>query len=127
MILKRELRIGNLISRADLASQEPRFETIIELGEKAVTSGPIKVICDYKDLNPIPLTEDILLKCGFKKIGTNFENGFLILHGNLKTGTFDFLLNIPNESKYNVTVIQHLHQLQNLYFALTNQELEIKL
>jgi hypothetical protein len=49
----KELRIGNYISRPDLGCHTYRIEQILELGLKVKTTGPIKVICDYKDLIPI--------------------------------------------------------------------------
>ena len=73
---------------------------------------------EMKDFKPIPLTEKWLKEFGFKsvfsgagyiknrtEIGYNY-NGFYIIASGLK--------------------IEYIHQLQNLYFALTNTELEIK-
>jgi hypothetical protein len=66
---------------------------------------------------PIPLTEEWLLKFGFKKSswgwiknGVNIQKGFTLAFSSNK----------------NSIEIKHLHQLQNLYFALTGQELEFK-
>jgi hypothetical protein len=73
----------------------------------------------------IPLTEEWLKRFGFEKDGTNYQKGWFYLHGNNKTGSVDFLLNEPYSNKYNATVLQYVHQLQNLYFALTGEELTI--
>lgn len=88
---------------------------------------------DFEYLQPIPLTEDILLKCGFEKYSTDKSI-------NYKLGAFRF--NYVNEGKFkgkryltygNVLsstshrAMEYLHSFQNLYFALTQQELEIKL
>ena len=106
-----ELRIGNYIF--------DRYEIIkidkyhFALAESFYT----------EDFTPIPLTEEWLLKFGFNKVGSNYENRLIILHTNNKTGTFDFLLNEPHSNKLIVRVIESVHQLQNLYFALTNEEL----
>ena len=70
---------------------------------------------------PIELTEEILLKCGFSKSYTK---------GVFKLG--DFTIDVYSKTwKFKREWIdinfKYLHQLQNLYFALTGQELEIKL
>lgn len=114
-----ELRIGNYVGRKDIGSGEDRIETIIALGEKVTTTGPIKVICAYDDLMAIPLNEEWLLKFGFELInGNKYRNGHIEL------------LDGPNhcyEYFYGgFTKIKYVHQLQNLYFALTGEELEIK-
>lgn len=78
---------------------------------------------------PIPLTEEILLKCGFY-IDFQNSNTISFLHRKLdvdainyqkKSNTYYF--NSWESSK----CPQHLHQLQNLYHALTGEELEINL
>ena len=75
---------------------------------------------------PIPLTEEILLKCGFEKI----ENGWKVIDFICFKISWERLagltLTFENESIY-ISHIKHLHQLQNLYFALTNEELTIQL
>jgi len=76
-------------------------------------------------INPIHLTEEWLIKFGFEKVGSNYQKAWLLLHGNIKTGTMDFLLNEPITGKYKATVLQYVHQLQNIYFCLTGEELTI--
>ena len=75
-------------------------------------------LCEI-DRDPIPLTEEILLKCGFVK--GKMSNVFYL-------GDFEILL--PTYFKYkdaHLIKIKHLHQLQNLYFALTGEELIIEM
>ena len=73
---------------------------------------------------PIPLTEEILLKCGFIIDSiNNFEKyPFTIQKSNHYVTDFLFYKNGDSG-----VVIKYLHQLQNLYFALTGKELEINL
>lgn len=72
---------------------------------------------------PIILTEEILLKCGFEFSHiTGDERGFSNKKINLLINAYD-----NNIIKFNVFIIKHLHQLQNLYFALAGTELEIEL
>jgi len=77
-------------------------------------------------LRPILLTEEWLLKFGFKKVGINFEKEWLLLWKNLKTGTVDFVLNEPHSDKRKITALLHVHQLQNLWTILTGEELTLK-
>jgi len=90
--------------------------------------------------NPIPLTPEILEKCGFvvEKKGSHlfytqrdnegFATSWLSLRGSdisswylLGRQHIDYFESyVQNEVK-----IFSLHQLQNLYFALTGQELEV--
>jgi hypothetical protein len=72
---------------------------------------------------PIPLTEDWLLKFGFESDGIEWWNGVLSL-GIYKDGLYycpteDIHYRLGKEFKY-------VHQLQNLHHALTDEELIIK-
>jgi hypothetical protein len=137
MIKDTELRKGNLVIREDLGNREPRIESILELREeKAVTSGPIKVICGYDELDPIPITEEWLLKFGFevevKEVHTyylkDYGDFFFTLaeasigywHTRIRNHRYD------HESFVGLGVIKYLHSLQNMFFALTGEELTIK-
>lgn len=110
-----ELRIGNYVN------SNP-FNGIITVfhNDKCVVkhkSGIVKCLID--DLQPIQLTEEWLLKCGFYLVDKNF-----FIHDSLSLGirkSNGFYMNhVTKEIKY-------LHQLQNLYFALTGEELKIEL
>lgn len=92
-------------------------------------------VTENANLQPIPLTEEILLKCGFNPNGE--PNKYLSPHENAycdknfeslvyDTNTQEFII---DASEYNAAQIgcKFLHQLQNLFFALTGQELEYRL
>ena len=75
---------------------------------------------------PITLTEEILLKCGFEKR----EDGDYNLFKNSEVDIVicsDFSSWKCDGINFSVNYIKHLHQLQNLYFALTGEDLEINL
>lgn len=65
---------------------------------------------------PIPLTEEWLLKFGFiKRYKDCYEFGKLILNDKFVMMDIDIHLEL-----------RYVHQLQNLYFTLTGEELTIK-
>ena len=68
---------------------------------------------DDEFLRPIPLTKELLLKLGFKKMGEKafFCNGVQIYFSN---NSFEV---------ENFGDVDFVHQLQNLYFVLTGGEL----
>jgi len=77
--------------------------------------------CDINDCKPIEITADLLAKCGFVVEHTN--GGFI----KWKFGNFTLIdgrLIYPDNFG---NPIIFLHQLQNIYYALTGTELEINL
>jgi hypothetical protein len=75
-------------------------------------------------LLPIPLTEEWLLRFGFEKNG---NNQFILMEGSV-----DILFNKDLNGwtcdgiNFSINMTEHVHQLQNLYFALTGEELNFK-
>jgi hypothetical protein len=120
-----ELRIGNyhLYHIVDKLDERGEYDEICKID--ADDFGILENF-DCPEYKPIPLTEEWLLKFGFEKMSSNYERGWLLLWGNLKTGTIDFVINEPHSSKRHITALKYVHQLQNLYFALTGEELKIK-
>jgi hypothetical protein len=83
----------------------------------------------HKDgVQPIPLTPEILEKCGFARHNGKWKhiNSPFYLHAYIpiipEQNSYCFAWN--NYKSYS---FQYLHQLQNLYFCLTGEELEIEL
>ena len=124
-----ELRIGNFISRNDLGDDSERIEIIIELGKMALTTGPINVMCEYDEIKPIPLTEEWLVKFGWGK--GEFDSEY-IDNVSLKQEVLVYNVNAKmlcietNRDIMEISHILYVHQLQNLFFALTGEELTIK-
>ena len=77
-------------------------------------------------IKPIPLTEEWLLKFGFKKSNVYcFGNHKLIIESLMgDRHSCRYRIN-PNESIW-ISELHYVHQLQNLYFALTGEELTFK-
>lgn len=85
----------------------------------------------YSHFKPIPLTPEILEKCGLKNGNSELDrNVFYSTNKHLA----QFSVNISGSFGIYVGVfialrsvhLEYLHQLQNLYFALTNEELTFK-
>ena len=121
-----ELRIGNLVTDKWSVGKYP-FK-IVSIGKTICHYfGNQEFSAKYEDLEPIPLTEEWLLKFGFEKL-TDKSRGFnsnsytytkgisFIVHLNDKLLSVNFWQG--NEKKY-------VHELQNLFFALTGEELTI--
>lgn len=112
MIKANELRIGNWV---DTVYNVPYIK-ITEIKEVVICGENCKCM-SYGSLKPIPLTEEILLKCGFEKQG-----GFWFVKGDIK---IEITLSRGYFRYAGFVRLKYLHQLQNLYFALTGQELEV--
>lgn len=113
MINANELRIGNYVNTKN--------------GIKRITQLSIDGKSQSDECNPIELSEELLLKNGYKKVGINFESDKIILHKNIKTGTLDFLLHEPSSGKLIKKPVLYVHKLQNLHYEITDQELIINL
>lgn len=136
------LRIGNLIT------QDSEIYSVCGISDCRVFGVTKEGIVDGKTIHldiagfePIPLTEEILLKCGFEKkkdLNTppNRANSFLyvkdnriIFCGNYLGGEvcLQFRYGSYEIDMYNLIVLKYVHQPQNLWFVLTNTELNIEL
>jgi len=126
-----ELRIGNYVYDDYLKKNKQIngiFDNEIWLSEIGEDEFDQRSIID--SINPIPLTEEWLLKLGFEN---NAFDNFCYLHFNPRMGIRFLNFNsaqceIIQDDKYIAFKWKHIefvHQLQNLYFALTGKELTI--
>jgi len=123
-----DLRLGNLALNSS-------NETVIvlEISKTLVKTTPDNIHL-ISELKPIPLTEEILVKCGFViaegvfgiYYKHNEKEAFRIWeeYGVWYVGKKDYGNGLTFCIKEH---LKHLHQLQNLYFALVGEELEINL
>jgi hypothetical protein len=131
MIKANELRVGNWIQRRGKPIQIISIQTIGTKGYiiTATYQGlGSEYISDDDQLQPIPLTRELLEEAGFEKVNNGI--GLRVLEGyvyisSLFTG-FPLTLDIDG-NRMPLREIKYLHQLHNLYFSLTNQELTIHL
>ena len=122
MIDTRDLRIGNFLLFEDNSVIEVRG---IHPSGKNIHDG--KKWIEVFRLNPIPLKSEELLKFGFKHNSIIINNLDKTLNISAIVGK-DFYMYLDDVfgSSYDLNCIQSIHQLQNLYFALTATELTIK-
>jgi hypothetical protein len=120
-----ELRIGNYVELSILQNNgDFKYELI------RVIANCIKDAERYGDdwcARPIPLTEEWLMKFGFVPID---ERGYSKEVVNKEDNyEYNFVLSklaYGYDNDVCLYVIQYIHQLQNLYFALTGEELTIQ-
>ena len=105
-----ELRLGNFIKDSN---NSEIIDLVVELDLFAAISLEL---CSLDDLTPIPLTEEWLERFGFEEVNKGLT---------FKKGLFE-LEKAPDCFQYETTNIYYVHQLQNLYSALTGEELTIK-
>lgn len=111
----KELRIGNWIRFHDKAPRPLR-----EIQIEGIKRDRLKYRNSFESMycyvEGIPLTEEWLIKFGFEKQGMAFINFSFVVdkwtEGQLMYGWMGGYIEI-----------KHVHQLQNLYFVLTNKEL----
>lgn len=103
---------------------------------KILKSGTFSINCVFhagafdvniEDIEPIPLTEDILVRHGFKHFGgglykMNDYNDFEI-----KKNNEGYMITSDGGNCYISEYFNYVHKLQNISFALTGKELEVKL
>lgn len=81
-------------------------------------------IIDYDFTMPIPLTEEWLLKLGFDGGSIHFDAFRARIKVEIRHEYCAVRMNRNNTLIW-LANINHVHQLQNLYFALTNTELTL--
>lgn len=117
-----ELRIGNLINYSD-DNVNCVIKGIHEFGLDVETSDEV-FYTEHDRFSPIPLTYEWLLRFGFEKSRLGY---FTIFCGSNVMSIYCFedfsRVQIVTQT---VSTIKHVHQLQNLYFALTGEELTLK-
>jgi len=120
-----ELRIGNYVLFGSTNCK------VIEIQEDcfyAENSSQEILKNTWAKLKPIPLTEDWLLNFGFVKSDNQYNRfekgaiGVVLLENNHCVDIYDSY----NEFHTSLVLINYIHQLQNLYFSLTNEELTLK-
>lgn len=133
-----ELRIGNWVKVNDPIFGVNTYK-VATIRDNGIITLNDNMSCLVDNIEPIELTGDILINIGFKK-GYNE-----IYSKTIKDDFYEYNVSYQNvsDNKYSFVAygykngelkrqiildnIQYLHELQNVFFSFTNQELEIKL
>ena len=131
MVNPKELRIGNLVQlyrRPVDINKSNHIVTEIFIGLDScyyiIIEDGFKVNIN-KGIEPIPLTSEWLVKFGFNnnQYGINLDAGMFYLDWK---GSYLVLADADRTVRMKMEDIKYVHQLQNLYFALTQKELKIE-
>ena len=127
----KELRIGNYL-KTDRECQDDYVEVVEIYNENYFCTCSAGLNYQKEHVKPIPLTEEWLVRFGIKKInnsmfrsgaltfqGTTLDNGGE-LHDRIITSRRGFRICLNGKFLVN---LEHVHQLQNLYYSLTQKEL----
>jgi hypothetical protein len=118
-MIANQLRIGNLIK----FSEDGTIFTVGSIEEKGFTvqNDEETTWIEAEEFEPIPLTEEWLLKFRFASnpYQDRYEKGVLHIECDKTKG----YLQLWCEQLPQAIFIKYVHQLQNLYFALTGEEL----
>ncbi|OBW43505.1 hypothetical protein AB670_00034 [Chryseobacterium sp. MOF25P] len=136
----KELRIGNFVSTSIDGTviyivEEIKMHGLFLSNQRSITDiGEVQ----YHNIHPIPLTEEWLIKFGFKNINLKYH-GNVELIGLYLENIDSHLTFDKNEwrleqnedwrdggNHHDLPNIEYVHQLQNLYFSLTGKELTLK-
>ncbi len=125
MISANELRVGNYVASDHFKDRDVIVKVRLIGQDQAIVEHPngLSEPMLYKgEMRGIKLTEELLLNCGFERhpdLTWLLTNGMITLNtGNHNTWQY---------SKSVLKEIKYLHQLQNVFFALHQRELEVKL
>lgn len=106
-----DLRIGNLV---------------FAVGVGDVEMSKLDNTTKYEQIQPIRLTEEWLIKFGFERTSFGRKKGAFILEAGSRIVKTDELIGFSWEKVFDkgYLSINYVHQLQNLYFVLYEQELK---
>lgn len=135
MIKANELRIGNLValnvgsSKGDICKVRTTHDCEIKVHHKNDFVECDYLCCEPSDLAPIPLTPEIFIHAGFsyKKMPFDGTMGFCKEGDQYFIGFAQVKDGWSFHNPHFDMRIQYVHQLQNLFFALTGIELTIAL
>ena len=123
-----ELRLGNYVKCGDktLCIAVINNEIIEYISEN------IYDVCSVNAISPLPLTKDLLLKLEAQR-GWDGKNVYYIIHAEeediyilYKDGIY-YHANEYDSTVYETIPCTGLHSLQNKYYALNGEEMEVKL
>ena len=123
MIKAEELRIGNWIKEEGYISCAENLKVDLDLMQDIIENSQREFQGEDDELYyPIPFTEEILLKCGFEILGLSDRNNYSVIKNTEGYFFIDCMEDITIGKE-----LKSVHQLQNLYYAITGEDLTINL
>lgn len=136
-VLSGEFGLKFILAATLIDSTELRRGNYLLLRDRIVAVGGIpnhicllipgeKYAVDLEEFVSVPISCELLLKCGFREENDNFYRADL---GTISFNQYGYYIQMKECSSGIIRVIKitSLHKLQNLYFALTGKELEVNL
>ena len=135
----KELRIGNYVIDNGEISEVIQIESNGDVMTTCKSKFPVS---NVGDLEPVKLTEDLILKCGFKKSSEyvyEHEKDCLLLFDaptdwqntkeypiGVEAVASDYFLGYISHGEIVIRCL-HLHDFQNKFFSIIGNELEVNL
>lgn len=117
----RELRIGNLVNvKYDDGNQPEKVKEIKIDAIQYILSTDRQKDLKKGRATPIPITEIWITRLGF------YSNMFNWQFGDWRISKIEDRFNVGYNALILVRDIKYVHQLQNLFFAITGTELKLK-
>lgn len=137
-----ELRIKNLVQLTDqwyvdnhMLYNTPKIVMVDDISKEHLADNSYYVAgYNLSDLEPIPLSEEWIMKLGFKKNGDNFydsDNSIMIEGRHQLENSFWLSMGYDtcreNTTTWHIiSMVKYVHQLQNLYISLMEEELQMQ-
>lgn len=118
----KELRLGNYVSVFSVIGKvtEIKNNQILVLAKSLVNDIKVEYYYEIGFINSIPITNDLLINAGAKYINEYWYE--FHTYGIIKHKSFiEFYSSVKGD--YICNSVKYLHELQNIYFALTGSEL----
>ncbi len=124
----RDLRIGNLVV---FESETCKITTIgkrkVGVSRRTENGNFVETLTEISEIEPIPITEEWLLKLGFKEQNTEIGSRFRKKNFYITKNTdFDFYLKDVKSGIYiHFMKLDFFHELQNIWYCLNGKDLKI--
>jgi hypothetical protein len=140
MIQANELRVGNYVTSDHFKDRDVIVKVRLIGQEQAIVEHPnglTEPMLYQVEMRAVTLTNDIIWSCGGEQYDSHENYIYIESDNNVELHIFNWKTpvgvanNVPTGAYYvmmnnTMVILKYLHQLQNLYFALSGKELEIK-
>lgn len=128
MVMIEDLSLGNIVKCGDKIVKICQISSDFEVMIKEEDFGE-EIKKEESDISPIRITDDILIKNGFKhnkRNDTFFKDTFLL--GRVDKYAYGIFVDCEDDwySYVHQPYMKYVHELQNCYRLITKKDLEIK-